>query len=491
MSQGNGQEFKKSLRLVDATSMVIGSMVGSGIFIVSADMARNLGSPGWLLVAWAVTAVMTTFAALSFGELAGMMPHSGGIYVYLREAYSPLFGFLYGWTIFMVIQTGSIAAIAMAFSRFLGVIIPWIAEDNYLIHIGAFSLNTTKLIAIFMIVFLTWVNSKGIEEGKIIQNIFTFLKVGIILVFVIIGFIFIKAPVPLDWHAASFWKAEAIRNGSIVPLAGQSLLAGLGIAMVGSLFASDAWYNVTFASGEVINPRRTIPISLFLGTFLVGLLYFLVNVVYVKALPLKGIADGADVLSRGIQFASEDRVATAVMYDILGKSAAIVMALVVMISTFGCNNGMVISGPRLYYAMSNDGVFFKAAGKLNKHGVPAIGLFLQAIWSIVLCLSGSYSEMLDYVIMAVMLFNVLVITAIFVLRVKRPGADRPYKAFGYPVIPALYILMSVFVLITILIYKPEYTWPGFVIVAMGVPVFYIWRGIRKKRDNRDAMKQSV
>jgi APA family basic amino acid/polyamine antiporter len=480
MTQDSGHGFKKSLGLIDSTSMVMGSMVGSGIFIVSADMARNLGSPGWLLLAWAITGIMTIIASLSFGELAGMMPQAGGIYVYLREAYSPLFGFLYGWTVFTVIQCGSIAAIAMAFSRYLGVIFPWVAEDNTLVHLGFFSLNSTKIVAIVLILFLSWINSRGIEGGKWIQNIFTFLKVAIILVFILAGFIFIKSPIQLNWQDLQFWKASGIQNGVAVPISGAAILAAMGVAMVGSLFASDAWYNITFASGEVKNPKRTIPLSLFLGTFIVGILYFLVNVVYIKALPLLGSANGGDVITRGIQFASEDRVATAVMFQILGKSAEIIMALVVIISTFGCNNGMVISGPRLYYAMAKDKVFFSAAGRLNRFRVPAVGLGLQAIWSTLLCLTGSYTDLLDYTICAVMIFNVLIITAIFVLRIKRPGVERPYKALGYPILPSLYILMSLFVLIAILIYIPKYTWPGFGLVVTGIPVFYIWRYFKPK-----------
>ena len=475
MTQDSGHGFKKSLGLIDSTSMVMGSMVGSGIFIVSADMARNLGSPGWLLLAWAITGVMTIIASLSFGELAGMMPQAGGIYVYLREAYSPLFGFLYGWTVFTVIQCGSIAAIAMAFSRFLGVVIPWVAEDNLLIHLGSLQLNSTKIVAILMILFLSWINSRGIEGGKWIQNIFTFLKVAIILVFILAGFIFIKSPIQLNWQDLQFWKASSIQNGVAIPISGSAILAAMGVAMVGSLFASDAWYNITFASGEVKNPKKTIPLSLFLGTFIVGVLYFLVNIVYIKVLPLQGNPHGADVFTRGIQFASEDRVATAIMFQILGKSAEIIMALVVIISTFGCNNGMVISGPRLYYAMAKDEVFFRAAGRLNRFRVPAVGLTLQAIWSTMLCLSGSYTDLLDYTICAVMIFNVLIISAIFILRHSRPEAERPYRAFGYPVLPALYIGMSLFVLIVILIYIPKYTWPGFGLVVAGIPVFYIWK----------------
>jgi len=326
-----------------------------------------------------------------------------------------------------------------------------------------------------MILFLSWINSRGIEGGKWIQNIFTFLKVAIIVVFVIAGFIFIKSPIPLNWQDLQFWKASVIQNGVAVPISGSAIMTAMGVAMVGSLFASDAWYNITFASGEVKNPKRTIPLSLFLGTFIVGILYFLVNVVYIKALPMLGNQNATDVIGRGIQFASEDRVATAVMFQILGKSAEIIMALVVIISTFGCNNGMVISGPRLYYAMAKDKVFFRAAGSLNRFRVPAVGLAMQAAWSTLLCLSGSYTDLLDYTICAVMIFNVLIIAAIFVLRIRRPETERPYRAIGYPILPLLYVFMSVFVLVAILIYIPKYTWPGFGLVILGIPVFYIWR----------------
>lgn len=470
--------FKKTLNLFDSTSIVIGSMVGSGIFIVSADIARNVGSPGWLLVVWAITGIMTIFASLSFGELAGMMPQAGGIYVYLREAYSNLVGFLYGWTLFLVIQCGTIAAIGMAFARFLGIVFPWIGESNVLFSLGIVDFNATKFVAIISILFLTYINSRGIEEGKWIQNIFTFSKVVILLIFVAIGLFFIDSS---SLTNVPFWEATTYTNQGIVPIAGYALFTAIAISMVGSLFSADAWYNITFTSGEVIKPKRTIPLSLFLGTFIVGILYFLVNVVYLKAIPLHGDPTALTVSGKGIMFASEDRVATAAMNVIMGKRAEIIMAIVVVISTFGCNNGIILSGARVYYAMARDGVFFKQIGILNRKKVPGMGLWVQAIWSILLCLSGSYGDLLDYVISAVLIFNVFVIGAIFILRKNRPDVRRPYKAFGYPIIPLLYIIMSLTVFIVLLVHKPQYTWPGFIIVIIGIPVYYLWKHVN--RDN--------
>lgn len=468
-------QFKRSLNLFDAAAIAMGSMIGSGIFIVSADIARNIGAPGWLIVVWALAAIMTVMAAASYGELSGMMPHSGGVYVYLREAYSPLFGFLYGWTLFLVIQTGIIAAVGMAFAKFTGVVFPWVSETNLLFTLGPVKVNTTLLVTIVSILFLTWINTLGIREGKRVQNLFTYSKVAILLILIGLG-IYIASQAQLSiFNSPGFWQAARFENGSFIPVTGTALLVAVGVAMVGSLFSSDAWYNITFASDEVINPRKTIARSVILGTSVVGILYIATNLVYVMGLPVRGAPDGVTVMERGIAFASEDRVGTAFIHGIFGRDAAILMAVVVMISTFGCNNGIILSGARVYYAMAKDNLFFTRTGRLNQKGVPAFGLWVQAIWSILLCLTGTYSQLLDYVVFAALLFFVLTISAIFVLRKKHPDWERPYKAFGYPVIPALYILMCMVVIVILFIHKPLFTWPGLIIVLSGVPVYFAWR----------------
>jgi len=467
--------FKKSLNLFDSAAITMGSMIGSGIFIVSADIARNVGSPGWLLVIWGITLVMTVLAAVSYGELAGMLPHVGGIYVYLREAYSPLFGFLYGWTFFLVIQCGTIAAVGMAFAKYSGVMIPWISADNTLLNLGFFKFNATQFVSILMILFLTWVNTRGIKEGKRVQNLFTYSKVLILIAFIIVGIYAAKASQLSVFNSSDFWSASRAEEGGQVPLEGFSLLIAIGMAMVGSLFAADAWYNLTYTSDEVINPKKTIARSLIIGTFTVCLIYFLVNVVYIIALPLRGIPDGATVMERGIQFAKEDRVATAAIYGIFGQRTEILMAIVVVISTFGCNNGIILSGARVTYAMAHDRLFFKRTGDLSEKGVPSFALWVQAAWSMILCLTGTYSQLLDYVIFAALIFYILVIFAVFMLRKKHPDWDRPYRAFGFPIIPAIYIAACLLIIVILLVYKPLFTWPGLAIVLSGVPVYYLWR----------------
>ena len=474
-------QFKKSLNLFDSAAITMGSMIGSGIFIVSADIARNVGSPGWLLVIWGITLVMTVLAAVSYGELAGMLPKVGGIYVYLREAYSPLFGFLYGWTFFLVIQCGTIAAVGMAFAKYSGVMLPWISAQNTLLDLGFFKFNTTQFVAILMILFLTWINTRGIKEGKRVQNIFTYSKVLILIAFIIVGIYAAKASQLGVFNSPDFWSASKAAEAGQVPLEGFSLLIAVGMAMVGSLFAADAWYNLTYTSDEVINPKKTIARSLIIGTFTVCLIYFLVNVVYIIALPLRGIPDGATVMERGIQFATEDRVATAAIYGIFGQRTEILMAIVVVISTFGCNNGIILSGARVTYAMAHDRLFFKRTGDLSIKGVPAFALWVQALWSMILCLTGSYSQLLDYVIFAALIFYILVIFAVFMLRRKHPEWERPYRAFGFPVVPAIYIAACLLIIVILLVYKPLFTWPGLAIVLSGVPVFYLWRRSQRVR----------
>jgi basic amino acid/polyamine antiporter, APA family len=471
--------FQRRLKLFDSTAVVVGSMIGSGIFIVSADISRTVGSPGLLLVAWAVTGILTVTAAMCYGELACMMPHTGGQYVYIREAYHPLVGFLFGWASFGVIQCGTIAAVAMGFAKFTGVLIPWVSEKHVWIQWKFLHFSSVHLVAISMILLLTWINTKGIVAGKTVQNLFTSSKALIMLAFILIGLFVAGNADAVRLNASVFW--DGVRSGADGPvrLSGFGLVAVLGTAMVGSLFSSDAWNNVTFTSGEVVNPKRNIPLSLFLGTLIVSILYLLMNVVYLQSLPLRGIADGATVFEKGMQFATDDRVATAAMHGILGRNAAVVMAVFVVISTFGCNNGIILASARVYYAMAKDGLFFKSVGALNSKGVPARGLVVQSVWTCLLCLSGTYSNLLDYVIFTVLLFYILTIASIFILRKKMPQAPRPYKAIGYPVVPVLYMLCMLFIMIDLLVYKPLYTWPGLIIVLIGVPVFFIWRRLNK------------
>lgn len=468
--------LQKRVNLFDGISIVAGAMIGSGIFIVSADIARNVGSPGWLMVVWLITGVITVIGALSYGELASMMPHVGGQYVYLKESYHPLIGFLFGWTTFLVIQCGSIAAVAVAFAKFSGVLFPWIAEKNILLHIGPLQISSTMVVAIAMISFLTWLNTRGIVTGKTVVNIFSSTKVIALLGFILIGIFATKGLGSLEINKEVFWNAGRVgQNNQIIPLAGFGLVAAIGMALVGSLFSADAWYNVTYISGEVINPKKNVPLSLIFGTIIVSVLYMIINFVYIKILPLSGSPDGADVLSRGIQYATDDRVATSAMSVVFGDYAAIIMALFIMISTFGCNHGLILAGPRVYYAMARDGLFFKKVGEINKFGVPGFAIVIQGIWSVLLCLSGTYSDLLDYVIFAVLIFFTLTILAIFILRIKKPDIPRPYKAFGYPVIPAIYILTTTVIMIILLIYKPDYTFPGLIIVLIGIPVYFLWR----------------
>jgi APA family basic amino acid/polyamine antiporter len=468
--------LKKRVNLFDGISIVAGAMIGSGIFIVSADIARSVGSPGWLMVVWLITGIITVIGAISYGELASMMPHVGGQYVYLKEAYHPLIGFLFGWTTFLVIQCGSIAAVAVAFAKFSGVLIPWISDRNILLAFGPLKINSTMVVAIAMITFLTWLNTRGIVTGKTVVNIFTSTKVLALFGFILIGFFATKGLSSWQINREVFWEAGRIgENNQLIPLSGFALIAAVGTALVGSLFASDAWYNVTYISGEVINPKRNVPLSLIFGTLIVSVIYLFTNYVYIRILPLSGSPDGADVLARGIQYATDDRVATSAMSVVFGDYAAIIMAVFVMVSTFGCNHGLILAGPRVYYAMARDGLFFKKVGEINKKGVPGFAIAIQGVWAVLLCLSGTYSDLLDYVIFAVLIFFALTIFAIFILRVKKPDIPRPYKALGYPLIPAIYILTTSFIMVILLIYKPNYTFPGLIIVILGIPVYYLWK----------------
>ncbi|MCS6988713.1 MAG: amino acid permease [Chloroherpetonaceae bacterium] len=482
--------FKRELGLLSSTMIVIGSMIGSGIFIVSADIARTVGSPGALLMVWLVTGAMTLIAALSYGELAAMMPEAGGQYVYLREAYNPLVAFLYGWTLFLVIQTGTIAAVAVAFAKFAGAFIPALSEKRALFEVGRFKVSAAQILAIASIVFLTAINLRGVKEGKIIQDVFTISKIAALFGLIALGLFVGANETALNANfGEAFWQSAwtKVADGKIVsiePLSGLGLLAAMGVAMVGSLFSSDAWNNVTFAAGEVVNPKRNVPLSLALGTGAVTLIYLLANVAYLVVLPLRGLPDGADALTRGIQFAELDRVGTAAMSVVLGEAAFYAMAALIMISTFGCNNGLILSGARAYYAMSLDGLFFKKAGELNENGVPAFALIIQGVWASLLCLSGSYGDLLDYVVFAVLLFYVLTIAGVFVLRRSKPDAPRPYKAIGYPVLPILYVVLALAICVDLLVFKPNYTYPGLLIALMGAPVYFLWKRKSKREDGR-------
>jgi basic amino acid/polyamine antiporter, APA family len=467
--------FQRRLTLFDSTAIVAGSMIGSGIFIVSSDIARQVGSPGWLMVTWLITGILTVFAALSYGELAGMFPKAGGQYVYLKEAYNPLTGFLYGWTLFMVIQTGTIAAVGMAFAKYAGVLIPGISENVTWFHQGFLKLGPVQVVAIISILILTWINTRGIKAGKQVQNTFTSGKVLLLILFIVIGLGFAMNSDAIRTNMATFWDSGKMVDGHWQSFTGFAVVAALGMAMVGSLFSSDAWNNITFTAGEVINPRKNIPLSLLFGTLIVTVFYILANVVYITVLPLRGIPEGLTVTERGIQYALHDRLATAAISSVFGTYAAIIMAAFIVISTFGCNNGLILAGARVYYAMAQDGIFFRKTGLLNSKGVPANGLIFQAIWASLLCLTGTYGQLLDYVVFAVLIFYVLTIIGIFVLRKTQPSAERPYRAFGYPVIPAVYILAASLIMGILLVYKPDYTWPGLIIVLIGIPVYYLWR----------------
>lgn len=469
-------DLVKGLGLFDSTTIVMGSMIGSGIFIVAADIARQVRSPGLFLLTWVISGLMTILAAVSYGELAGMMPRAGGQYIYLREAFGPLFGFLYGWTLFLVIQTGTLAAVAVAFGKFLGIFIPWVSGKNILVDLGsinfmgraiALTLSSEQSVAILALLFLSVVNIFGVRAGAWVQNIFTTLKVGALLALVGLGLWWgTRAP-------AAGVSTQGLWQGVSWDLA---TLTVVSVALVGPLFASDAWNNVTFTGAEVINPRRNLPLALLIGTTGVCALYLASNWVYLRVLPFFGSPDGAGILERGIQFAAEDRVGTAAMQVMLGPGGAGLMAAAIIISTFGCMNGMILAGARVYYAMAKDGLFFSAVGNVNpKYHTPAVSLMVQAFWAALLTLTGTYSELLDYVIFAVVLFYILTIAGLFWLRRTQPDAPRAYRAWGYPVLPALYIAFALFVEWALLTHKALRSLAGLLIVAVGIPVFYLWR----------------
>jgi basic amino acid/polyamine antiporter, APA family len=474
--QQQASSFKQSLGLLDATMIVAGSMIGSGIFIVSADIARNVGSPGWLIFVWLITGFMTITAALSYGELSGMFPKAGGQYVYLREAFNPLIGFLYGWSFFAVIQTGTIAAVAVAFSKFAGHFFPifelidlqkYPGHRNLFLDLGFVQVQYCHLLSVALIIFLTYINTRGVKEGKLIQTTFTIAKLAALFGLIIFGFILASGNAwTANWSDAWTMKSLAVESGQVVNISeviGAAMLGAIAASMVGSVFSSDAWNNVTFIAGEIKNPKRNIGLSLFFGTLIVTIIYVSANLMYMYVLPMSDIAS-----------APQDRVATAASQAIFGgATGAGIIAALIMVSTFGCNNGLILAGARVYYTMAKDGLFFKQTGSLNKNAVPEFGLWIQCILCCLWAISGKYGELLDMVSFVVVMFYILTIAGIFILRKKRPEAERPYKAFGYPVLPILYIIMGLAFCILLIIYRPKFTWPGLIITLIGIPIYYI------------------
>ncbi|MGO8759043.1 MAG: APC family permease [Terracidiphilus sp.] len=491
----------QGLGLFSATALVVGSMVGSGIYIVGSDIARGVGSPALFLATWVITGVMTLIGALSYGELAAMMPKAGGMYVYLRESLGPLWGFLYGWTFFLVIQTGSIAAVCVAFGKFAGVFFPSISSTHWLWHIAhvpavrlgpmvlgnmEIGVSTANLVGIAVVAVLALINVFGIKLGALVQDVFTVAKALSLAALIVVGFTVGRTAEAIAanfghnfsefWRNAGWSTLHSMQVGAGGPIVMVNLLVALAVVQVGSLFSSDSWHNITFTAGEVKQPRRNLPLSLILGTGFVLTAYFLANAAYLMILPLHGDPNGATVLARGIQYATEDRVGAAALTQIFPRIGGRLMAAAILISTFGCANGLSLAGARVYYAMSRDGLFFRAVGRLHpRYRTPVAGLAIQALWAMVLCVSGTYSQLLDYIIFAVLLFYFLTIAGLFVLRVKRPDAERPYKALGYPVLPALYLLMSGAICLALLRYRPQYTWPGLALVLAGIPVYLVWR----------------
>jgi basic amino acid/polyamine antiporter, APA family len=464
------KSFKRSLGLLDATMIVAGSMIGSGIFIVSSDITRHVGSAGWLIFVWLITGFMTITAAMSYGELSGMFPKAGGQYVYLREAYNPMFGFLYGWSFFAVIQTATIAAVGVAFSRFTSYLIPSVGEGNILLNIGSFHISAAQVLAIVLIVFLTYTNTKGIKGGKIIQTTFTSTKLLALFGLIVLGFLLAKNNY---WHANWQTGFNSVQDLGVngegkIPvgwkeISGLVLMGAIAAAMTGSIFSSDAWNNVTFIAGEVKNPKKNIGLSLFMGTLIVTIIYVLANLMYMYVLPLDGIA-----------FAKNDRVAVVAAEQFLGTDIGpYVIAVLIMISTFGCNNGLILAGARVYYTMAKDGLFFKKTGTLNKHAVPEYALWIQCVVASILCLSGKYGDLLTMISFVVVIFYALTIYGIFILRRKRPDAERPYKAFGYPILPIIYILLAIAFCIALVFASPTYSLWGLLIVLIGIPIYFV------------------
>ena len=498
----------RGLGLLDASMIVVGSMIGSGIFIVSAGIARQVGSPGLLLVVWLATGLMTTMAALCYGELAAAMPLAGGEYIFLRESLGRLWGFLYGWATLLVTQTATIAAVAIAFSNFTGVLFPRFSSSAWVWKLGTFGpykmwfgalgpynvgLNTQNLLAISSIVFLTWINTRGLRIGARVQNIFTIAKISALSGLTLLGFLF-ATQAARNSNFSDFWRNASLFGWHTYQVSQNTVwvntLTLIGLAMVGALFSSSAWTNVTFIASEVRNPRRNLPLALALGTGIVTVLYILANLAYLRVLPLAGTVDGGSVLARGLQFAAGDRVGTAVAEVIVGSSGAVLVAIAVMISTFGCNNGLILAGARVYYAMAKDGLFFRSVGTVNQHNTPSAALWVQCLWASVLCLSGTYGQLLEFLVFAVVMFYILTVLGLFILRIQRPDMERPYRVFGYPVLPGLYLLFALFLEVQLLRYKPQYTWPGLMIILSGVPVYWLWQKSQSVRWRRNSGRQN-
>ena len=488
----NDQELQRTLSLFDSTMIVMGSMIGSGIFIVTSGVAKQVGAPGWILAAWILTGILTLMAALSYGELAGMMPRAGGQYVYLREAYNPLVGFLFGWTTFFVIETGLIAAVAIAFAKFAAVLFPMFSEQNIVLKINDYTLTTTQLLALSVILLLTFINIQGIKFGKWVQNAFTVTKIGALIGLIVLGFAKgLSNPAAWQINTHDFWGAfkTQVVGGTVMmtPLSISTvqasispLLSAMGLAMIGPIFSSSAWNTITYTAGEIKNPERNIPLSLFIGTLSVSLLYAAANVVYLMLLPANGAPTG-DTFAHGISFAANERVGTAAAEMIFGQAGVFIMAIFIMISTFGCNNGIVLSGARVYYAMAQDGLFFKQAKTLNSKGVPAQALLFQCLWACLLCVSGKYGDLLKYVTFATLFFYILTIAGVFILRKKQPDTPRPYRVWAYPIMPMVYLIIATMICLNLLInesaisffgisVKPS--WVGLGIVLLGVPVYF-------------------
>ncbi|KEQ31573.1 amino acid transporter [Pedobacter antarcticus 4BY] len=456
--------FRRELGLLDGTMLVVGSMIGSGIFIVSADIARQVGSAGWLILIWVLTGIITVIAAVSYGELSAMYPKAGGQYVYLKEAYNKLIAFLYGWSFFAVIQTGTIAAVGVAFSKFAAYLYEPFSDENILMDLGGFQLNAAQLVSIVTIIILTYINSRGVKDGKILQTFLTIVKILSLLGLVAGGFFFGANTAVWDANWSDAWNTRAfdVASGSWMSIGGTALLSGIAAAMVGSLFSSDAWVGVTFIAGEIRKPERNVGLSLFLGTFIVSVIYILANLMYVAVMPLQEIAT-----------AKSDRVAVDAAQYIFGDTGTIIIAVMIMISTFACNNGLIMAGARVYYTMAGDGLFFKKASRLNASGVPGWALWFQCIWASVLCLTGKYGDLLDYVMIIVIIFYILTIAGIFILRKKQPDTVRPYKAFGYPVLPVIYILFASAICIALLLTRLDTCGWGVLIMLAGIPVYYL------------------
>ncbi len=480
MAQQQGT-FRREIRLIDGVMLVAGTMIGSGIFIVSSDIARNVGSSGYLLLVWVLSGILTIISALCYGELTSMFPKAGGQYVFLKESYNPMMGFLFGWTYFLVIQTGTIAAVAVAFAKFTGVFIPLFSPDQFVADLGFLQITTQQLLAIAVIILLTYINIQGVKYGKWIQTYLSGTKILALFGLIAIG-IFVSNSEAMTQNFTNMWDANKviIQNGQLIerlPISGWALIVAIASAMVGSMFAMDAWNGITFAGDEVVNPKRNIPLSMAIGVGLVSLVYLLLNIVYLTNLPLEGIPGGPTrvVFERGIQFATDDRVGVAAADAMAGHTAVMLVAGLIILSTFSCLNGLILTAPRMFYKMAEDRLFFKRMGRLNNQGVPAVATAFASAWACLLCLSGTYGNLLDYVVFAVLFFYIFTILGIFVLRKKMPDAKRDYKAFGYPVLPLVYIAMISMLCIILLIYKPQYTWPGLIIVGLGIPAYYLFK----------------